>query len=125
MSIVNLYPPIIDTAMPGFVQDNGVNIYFSISDFNSYEDIENAQITITNQYNNLSALDKNKYPSEVMLKTINIDDNRVGDKYYIHINKTDMSEETFKINMYYKVQIRFTSTEASEVSLDTPQQIDS
>lgn len=120
-----LYPPIIDTAMPGFVEDNGVDVYFSISDYNSIEDIENAQITIANQYNNLSALDKTKYPSEIMLKPILDTNPKPGQPYHVHINKEDMDGSTFEINMYYKVQIRFTSIEAAEVSLNTPQAIDS
>jgi hypothetical protein len=113
-----LYPPIIDTAMPGFVADNGVDVYFSISDYNSIEDIANAQITITNQYNNLSALDKTKYPSEIMLKEILDTNPRPGQPYHVHINKTDMANSNFEINMYYKVQIRFTSDEADSVTVD-------
>lgn len=113
-----LYPPIIDTAMPGFVADNGVDVYFSISDYNSIEDIANAQITITNQYNNLSALDKTKYPSEIMLKEILDTNPHPGQPYHVHINKTDMVNSNFEINMYYKVQIRFTSDEADPVPVD-------
>lgn len=118
MAIINLYPPILDTAMPGFSRDDGVDIYFSISDYNSIEDIENAQITITNQYNNLSALNKTKYPSEVMLKPILNTYPRPGQPYHVHIDKTDMNGEAFELNMYYKVQIRFTSTEADPVPVD-------
>lgn len=125
MAIINLYPPVIDTAMPGFIEDNGVDVYFSISNYNSIEDIANAQITITNQYNNLSALDKTKYPSEIMLKEILDTNPRPGQPYHVHINKTDMMNSTFELNMYYKVQIRFTSDEAEEISLNTPQAIDS
>ena len=52
----NLYPPIIDTYMPAFIRDNTCKVYFSISNFNSYEDILNAQVTVKNQNSNSSAL---------------------------------------------------------------------
>lgn len=125
MAIINLYPPIVDTAMPGFISDNGVNVYFSISNYNSIENIANAQVTVVNQYNNLTALDKSKYPSEIMLKEVLTDTTRADDKYYIHIEAADLQNANFAINTYYKVQIRFTSDEAEEISLNIPQALDS
>ena len=60
-----------------------------------------------------------------MLTNIHIDNNRLSDdKYYIEINNDDL-QNGFEINQYYKVQIRFTGIGANEVSLDTPQAIDS
>ena len=125
MAIINLYPPIVDTAMPGFISENGVNVYFSISNYNSIENIANAQVTVVNQYNNLTALDKSKYPSEIMLKEVLTDATRADDKYYVHIEAADLQNANFAINTYYKVQIRFTSNEAEEISLNIPQALDS
>ena len=34
----NLFPPIIETAMPAFIYNEGIDIYFSISLYNSYND---------------------------------------------------------------------------------------
>ena len=128
---INLYPPVVETYMPAFligssdIQKNTCKVYFSISLYNSLKDIKNAQVTVANQNTNLSVLNKNKYPCEIMLTDIKTDLTRVSnDKYYIEI-KTDDIEEGFQINQYYKVQIRFTSINASNVSLDTPQAIDS
>lgn len=128
---INLYPPVVDTYMPAFlvgssdIQKNTCRVYFSISLYNSLNDIKNAQVIVANQNTNLSVLDKSKYPCEIMLTDIKTDLTRVSDdKYYIEIKTSDI-EEGFQINQYYKVQIRFTAAGAADVSLDTPQAIDS
>ena len=128
---INLYPPVVDTYAPAFlvgssdIQKNICRVYFSISLYNSLNDIKNAQVTVANQNTNLSVLDKSKYPCEIMLTDIKTDLTRVSDdKYYIEIKTSDI-EEGFQINQYYKVQIRFTAVGAANVSLNTPQAIDS
>jgi len=122
MAIINLYPPVIDTYQPAQIKGSALRIYFSISDYNVYSEMKNfAQITISDQESNLSVLDKTKYPTQIMLKTINIDNTRTVDKYYVDIATTD---GTFDIDKFYKVQIRFTSSTATAVSLTTPQAID-
>ena len=110
-----LYPPIVDTYMPAFLINSGdiekdtCRIYFSISPYNSLEDIENVQVSIRYQNTNTSALNKTDYPSEIMLTTLKIDENKTTkDKYYIEILPSDMEKGTFEINQYYKVQMRFT-----------------
>ena len=126
----NLFPPVLDVYMPAFLigssdsQKNICKVYFSISLYNSLSDIMNAQVTVTNQNTNLSMLNKSKYPCEIMLTDIKLDATKASDdKYYIEIKTSDI-EEGFQINQYYKVQIRFTAAEATQVSLDTPQAID-
>lgn len=127
---INLYPPIVDTYVPAFLTDSGTDkdicrIYFTLSQFNTMEDIENVQVTVRSQYTNLSVLNKSKYPSEVMLTSIQEDTSRTSDdRYYIELNKTDIQGGQFEINQYYKVQMRFTHVDAAEVSLATPQAID-
>ena len=128
---INLYPPVVDTYIPAFlvgssdIQKNICRVYFSISLYNSLNDIKNAQVTVANQNTNLSVLDKSKYPCEIMLTDIKTDLTRTSnDKYYIEIKPSDI-EEGFQINQYYKVQIRFTAAGAADVSLNTPQAIDS
>lgn len=128
---INLYPPVVETYIPAFligssdIQKNTCKVYFSISLYNSLSDIKNAQVTVANQNTNLSVLDRSKYPCEVMLTDIKTDLTRTSDdKYYIEIKPSDI-EEGFQINQYYKVQIRFTAAGAADVSLDTPQAIDS
>jgi len=119
---IHLYPPVINTYIPAQIKNQSLRIYFSISDYNDYDDIANAQITISDQESNLSVLNKTNYPSQIMLKAVGKDDTRTVDKYYVDINSSDGN---FDIDKFYKVQIRFTSTEAEDISLDTPQQLDS
>ena len=127
---INLYPPIVDTYVPAFLVDSGTDkdicrIYFTLSKFNTISDIANVQITVRNQYTNLSVLDKSKYPSEIMLTSIQEDTSKTSDdRYYIELNKTDIQGGKFEINQYYKVQMRFTYIDAAEVSLTAPQAID-
>lgn len=115
---INLYPPIIDTYAPAFLVDSGTNkdicrIYFTLSQFNTMEDIANIQVTVRSQYTNLSVLDKSKYPSEIMITNIKEDTTKTSDdKYYIELNKTDIQGGKFEINQYYKVQMRFTHKDA-------------
>jgi hypothetical protein len=117
---INLYPPIVETYAPAFLIGSGTDkdicrVYFSLSVFNSLEEIANAQVSVRNQYTNLSVLSKAKYPSEIMLATIKEDSAKTSDdRYYIEIQKTDIQGGDFEINQYYKVQIRFTHKDAPQ-----------
>ena len=117
--------------MPAFLINSGDNekdickVYFSLSQYNSFDEIENAQVSVRNQNTNTSVLNTSKYPCEVMLSKIYIDNNITTDtKYYIKIQKTDMEDNNFEVDEYYKVQIRFTGRDAEAVSLTVPQAID-
>lgn len=129
-----LYPALIETYMPAFLIDSGdeekdiCKVYFSISQYNSIGDIANAQVSVRNQNTNLSVLNKAQYPCEVMVTNIYTDETVTTDyKYYVKIRKTDMENNNFKIDEYYKVQIRFTDTQASPLpqGMTPPQRIDS
>lgn len=128
----NLYPPIMPTYTQAFLVDSGnyekdtCRVYFSISDFNVITDILNVQVTVSNQYTNTSVLNTELYPCNIMLTTLSIDNSKKGEnKYYIDIHKNDIEGKTFEINTYYKIQVRFTGTNANNISLTTPQAIDS
>lgn len=112
----NLYPPIIASYMPAFVlnkSNSSCRIYFSISDYNSIEEVRaKPQVLIKYQSSNLSAFNNVLYPNGIkVLDEIKIDNERANraDKYYVEIFSSDMDGGTFQINQYYKVQIRFTS----------------
>ena len=127
-----LYPALIETYMPAFLIDSGdtekdiCKVYFSISQYNSFSRIANAQVSVRNQNTNLSVLNKSQYPCEVMITNIYIDDTVTTDaKYYVKIRKTDMENNNFRVDEYYKVQIRFTDVDAEPVSMTPPQSIDS
>lgn len=117
----NLYPPIIETFNPAFLINGRYTkcrIYFSISLYNSFSDIANAQVAISYQNNNKSALNNDKYPCDIMIVPIREDNSKISnDKYYIEINGSDL-EYGFEINQYYKVQIRFTQTGSEPYPID-------
>ena len=117
----NLYPPIVDTYMKAFlinstsIEKNKCKVYFSLSMFNTTADIKNfVQVVVRNQNTNLSVLDPGKYPSEIMIKNLLIDNNiTTSDKYYIEINPDDIEGGNFITDQYYKVQLRFTAVAAT------------
>lgn len=110
----NLYPPILPTYQSASLTTVNYKIYFSLSSYNSYDEINNlVQVTVRNQKTNKTALSRTLYPSEIKLCTAKIDSNRTSDdKYYIEIAPSDM-QNGFEINQFYKVQIRFTAAEVT------------
>lgn len=123
----NIYPPIVTSFAPCFVigSDKGCRVYFSISAYNSMEEYEDVHISITRQSDNVTALNRVLYPSQIMIQpkaAILIDSERKSnDKYYITIKNEDI-EGGFKAGIVYKVQMRF-SSHASGM-YETPQQLD-
>lgn len=115
---INLYPPIVETYIPAFLIGSDTDkdicrVYFTLSMFNTTTEIANVQVSVRNQYTNLSVLSKTKYPSEIMIAALQEDATRISDdRYYIEIKKTDIQGGDFEINQYYKVQLRFTHKDA-------------
>ena len=116
----NLYPPIIATYMPAFIRTSPCKVYFSLSSFNSPEDIMNVQITVSNINTNESVLRKSLYPSDIKISQLNIDTAvQTDEKYYIVINPGDVQQSAdgisaFELNQFYKVQLRFTAVGAEQ-----------
>lgn len=116
----NLYPPIFKKAyMPAFIRNNNTEekcckVYFSISVYNSLNEIATnlVQVSVQNQNTNYSALNLEKYPSGIMLTSLKEkEDRKTDDKYYIEIGLNDLAQgNQFNSGEYYKVQIRFTSS---------------
>ena len=56
-NIINtLYPPLIDTFMPAFPYNEKVTVYFSISPYNSSNNITYVHVTLVNQKTNQNVL---------------------------------------------------------------------
>lgn len=116
----NLYPPVVRDVQPAFVRNSSkCRIYFSLSKYNSTEEIKNVQVSLVNQKTNQSALNASKYPSGIKIANLGINSQIQNDyKYYIDLtitNKTSTSDFITGypgINQYYMVQLRFTSTQA-------------
>ena len=118
--INNLYPPIINTYMPSFIIKNDspepqpCKIYFSLSDYNNFDDVvNNVQIVVNDKNTNQSVLNPTLYPAGI--KITNIQEDKTNDtnmRYFVTIYPSDL-KEGFKTNRFYKVQIRFTHSSAS------------
>lgn len=106
----DLFPPIIDSYMPGFLPAHGCRAYFSISSYNNFDDISKAEISLKYQIDNSSALIGN---AEFIEKSINIDSSKTSnDKYYFEIQNEDLSNNSgFTVGTIYKLQIRLYDNE--------------
>lgn len=108
---INLYPPIVNTYMPAFLIKDTCRVYFTLSQYNTYSDIANVQVTLRKQNTNDSILEHLKYPSEVMIKPLLEDTNKKSnDRFYVEIGLEDIQDNKWEINTYYRVQLRFTKT---------------
>ena len=131
----NLYPPIFSKSyMPAFVRENGCRVYFSISIYNSLAEMHHTssnssqvnavQVAVQSQKTNQTVLSTSLYPSGIKLTNLNTDVTRNSDDiYYVDILNSDI-QGGFNLNQYYKVQIRFTSSEASNPPTDQSKGID-
>lgn len=115
----NLYPPLVQNVMPAYIKSTGnfdYKVYFSISSYNSIDDIRNVQFTLVDTRNNQSMLKSNLYPTGIKITDFYKDSTvKTNFCYYILIHKTDLITN-FSINNYYKIQMRFTSTNASTIN---------
>ena len=120
-----LFPPVVESKMPAFLQNATCRVYFSLSEYNNTSQIANCQVKVTYQNSNNSALKASKYPSSIKLCNLSVDNNITGDaKYYINIAPSDLEDNIFDITQYYKIQIRFTSTQAAAIDINTTSGID-
>lgn len=99
-----LYPPVISTFLPAFVNTTDAIIYFSLSPYNSPSQIQRVHVTLTNQLNNESALNN---LNGILFTNLQYDD--TSGMYYIVIPITAVKGNSFNINQFYKVQLRFDS----------------
>lgn len=111
----NLYPPIIPTYMPAFNYASVCNVYFSLSPYNTTDEMNThlVQVSVKHQNTNTNALNGSTYPNGIKLCQLLYDQGL--EQYYIEIQPTDMQNNYFNIDEYYKVQIRFTSNEVTVV----------
>lgn len=112
MAASGLFPPVLDTYMPAFLNGAGYfKINFDISDFNSAGDISTTvQVSVRDQYSNENLL---KSPIEIVFTDYEIDTNT--NQKYVKINKADLNEP-FVIGKIYKIQLRFISSTAQNIN---------
>ena len=97
-----LYPPQVNTFMPAFVNTTDAVIYFSLSPYNSSNDIQRVHVSLVNQLNNENALNN---ASGILMSSLRYDTS--SGMYFVVIPVTSVSGNQFNINQFYKVQLRF------------------
>ena len=127
----NLYPPIINTYMPSFIRSDVCRVYFSLSDFNKFDDVKNnVQVVVNDKNTNQSVLNPSTYPAGIKITTLQEDKSINGNmRYFIEIlphdlkisgeNDYNYKAKRFEINRFYKVQIRFTSSAVASYNPET------
>lgn len=133
--VSTLYPPLVDTFMPAFVHTKAPKIAFSLSPYNTEDKIKRLHVTVVDQTTNQNVLDPTVtrdnagYITEEFKNTVCLDgvliipfdNNRVAQDKETGIYAIDIplrflkavegaSNKEFKVNQYYKVQLRFDST---------------
>ena len=133
--VSTLYPPQVETFMPAFPYNEAVRVYFSLSVFDSVNDIKRVHVSVVNQKTNKNAL---ATPLGIRFYDFTADDtatdsesvvcvDKETSRYYIDIapdmlNADSQYQETITLdngttqtvnlktwlrNQYYKVQLRF------------------
>lgn len=131
-----LFPPIFRTSwMPAFDRTTSCRVYFSLSEYNSRDEIKYVQITVRKQNSNLPALRYTpptdtdilngvnfNYPTGIKITTqIKVDEEReTDDRFYVEIEPKDLESGEFEVNEFYKIQIRFVNKNAETL---TPEQL--
>ena len=101
----NLYPPVFQkNYAPAFVPGSTeeCTLYFTISSYNNIGELSNyVQVSIVNQKTNYSVINGSENLFLPMGST------SIPGKYFIKISNNYIEGTGFKINNYYKVQLRF------------------
>lgn len=114
---VTLFPPILAVNLPAINKDATdepqFRIKFSFSQFNSKKDIAGIQCTIRKMENNSNALSTKAARYEIMQfdSSAIYQDTLDNNFFYIPIDKNAINNLS---NVYYKVQLRFISKDASK-----------
>lgn len=103
--INTLYPPVMPTFAPAFVNTEDIKVYYSLSPFNEYSKIQRVHIAVINQKNNETALEN---PNGIITQEVKYDANK--GMYYVVVSPKDI-KDGFGINQFYKVQVRFDTYE--------------
>lgn len=109
ISILNqLYPPqFSSTFAPAFPVTSTPRIYFSLSSYNSSNDIQRVHIIITNQKSNENVI---KTGVGLLFKPLSYDTD--ASMYYVDISPSEIAGDEWIHNQYYKLQLRFDNADA-------------
>ena len=97
------------------ISDNGCRIYFSLSKYNSKEDIQYIQLSLINQKTNGSALHE-RYKSGIKLYFFATDTDKKDEyNHYITIQKSDLKNGQLEADTFYKIQLRLVAKGAKTI----------
>lgn len=105
-----LYPPVVSTFQNAFVNTQDAVVYFTLSSFNSADDIKRVHISVVDQMTNENALNLS---SGLLIEDLMYD--TTSGMYYVTIPTTKMQNNYFNVNQFYKVQIRFDAYSGNDV----------
>ncbi len=117
------YPPLIDTFQSPFIYDETPEISFSISPYNSYNEIKKIHVTLINQKTNQNMFSTNEsvdntvsingvwiVPFDLSNSWLSGDNEK--NTYTLKIPRSILKQKTYVCDCYYKVQLRLdTSSE--------------
>lgn len=113
-TVVNtLYPPTVPTFQNAFVNTQDAVVYFTLSSFNSADDIKRVHVTCVNQMTNENALN---LVSGVLIEDLMYSTS--SGMYYVTIPTSKLENNYFNVNQFYKVQIRFDAYPGNDVPTD-------
>lgn len=99
MAFNNLYPPIIDVAMPAFIKSESPKINFSLSKYNSPNEIDQMIcVSITDHATNESYFNT---PSGVKFFQMS------SDKTSFNLDASTLKDGEWQVGKIYKLQVRF------------------
>ena len=99
MAFNNLYPPIIDVAMPAFIKSESPKINFSLSKYNSPNEIDQMIcVSVTDHATNESCFNT---PSGVKFFQMS------SDKTSFNLDPSTLKDRKWQVGKIYKLQVRF------------------
>lgn len=109
ISVLNqLYPPqFSSTFAPAFPITSTPRIYFSLSSYNSSNDIQRVHVVITNQKSNENVI---KDGVGLLFKPLSYDTD--AGMYYVDVSPSELAGDEWIYNQYYKLQLRFDNADA-------------
>lgn len=119
--MATLYPPTVAASQPAFSPVSLYTLNFKMPELVSVSDIGHVQVKITYQSNSASAVNTSKYPDGIIYKKtseVNFTDGT------LIINQNELDGGDWKLDTYYKVQIRFGAS-SNLKWLDSPEDLKS
>lgn len=100
--MTNFYPPILTSTQSAFIEGTApLNIYYFISDLMDSSRIGHIDIKVLRQQDNMSIVDRSKFPDGIIYQSFNKNLN------YVVINLSDLNISSWSAGEIYKIQLRF------------------